>query len=60
MSHIFPEFGMLMMLVRLIKMCLNEICSRVQIGKQFSFSIQNGLKQGGAVLPLIFNFPLEL
>jgi hypothetical protein len=42
-------------------MCLNEICSKVRIGKLLSdkFPIQNGLKQGDALSPLLFNFPLE-
>jgi hypothetical protein len=31
--NIFVEFGGLMKLVRLIKMCLNETCSKVRIGK---------------------------
>jgi len=50
-----------MKLVRLIKMCLNENYSRVQVGKHLSdmFAIKNGLKQGDALLPLVFNFALE-
>src|SRR5215468_3944362 len=50
-----------MKLVRLIKMYLGEICSRVQVGKHLSemFPIKNGLKQGDALLPLLFNFALE-
>jgi hypothetical protein len=50
-----------MKLVRLIKMCLNETYSKVSIGKHLSdcFSIQNGLKQGDALSPLLFNFALE-
>jgi hypothetical protein len=42
-------------------MCLNETYSKVRIGKRLSdsFSIQNGLKQGDALLPLRFNFALE-
>ena len=49
-----------MNLVRLIKMCLNEIFSRVRVGKHLSdmFPIRNGLKQGVALLPLLFNFAL--
>jgi len=49
-----------MKLVKLIKMCLNEDYSRVQVGKHLSdmFSIKNGLKQD-ALLPLVFNFALE-
>jgi hypothetical protein len=45
----------------LIKMCLNETYSRVRIGKNLSdkFSIENCLKQGDALSPLIFNFALE-
>jgi hypothetical protein len=37
-------------------MCLNEM-----YGKYFSdnFSIQNGLKQGDALSPLLFKFALE-
>jgi hypothetical protein len=50
-----------MELVRLIKMCLNETYSKVRIGKRLpdTFSIQNGLKQGDALSPLLFNFTLE-
>ena len=50
-----------MKLVRLIKMCLNETHSRVQVGKNLSdmFPIRNGLKQVDALLPLLFNFALE-
>jgi len=50
-----------MKLIRLIKMCLNETCRRVQVGKRVSdmFHIKNGLKQGVALLPLLFTFALE-
>jgi hypothetical protein len=49
-----------MKLVRLIEMCLNETYSEVCIGKHLSesFSIQNGLKQGYALSPLLFKFTL--
>jgi hypothetical protein len=59
--NILIEFGVHMKLVRLIKMCLNEMFSKVRIGKQLSdnFPIQNGLKQGDALSPLLFNFALE-
>ena len=42
-------------------MCLNETYSRFQGGKYLSdiFPIRNGLKQGDALLPLLFNFGLE-
>jgi hypothetical protein len=42
-------------------MCLNETYSEVRIGKYLSdkFSVQNGLKQGDALLPFLFNFALE-
>jgi hypothetical protein len=42
-------------------MCLNETYSRVRVGKYLSdrFPIKNGLKQGDALSPLLFNFALE-
>jgi retron-type reverse transcriptase len=42
-------------------MCLNETYSKVCIGKHLSdsFPIQNGVKQGDALSPLLFNFALE-
>jgi hypothetical protein len=42
-------------------MCLNETYSKVRIGKLFpdKFPIQNGLKQGDALSPLLFNFAIE-
>jgi hypothetical protein len=42
-------------------MCLNETYSKVRIGKHLpdSFPIQNGLKQGDALSPLLFNFAIE-
>jgi hypothetical protein len=42
-------------------MCLNKTYSKVPIGKHLSdsFPIQNGLKQGDALSPLLFNFALE-
>jgi hypothetical protein len=50
-----------MKLVRLIEMFLNESYSKVRIGKYLSesFPIQNGLKQGNALPPRLFNFALE-
>jgi hypothetical protein len=42
-------------------MCLNETYSKVCVGKLLSdkFPIQYGLKQGDALLPLLFNLALE-
>jgi hypothetical protein len=59
--NIFNEFGTPRRLVGLIKMCLNETYSRVRIGKNLSdkFTIQNGLKKGDSLSPLLFNFALE-
>jgi hypothetical protein len=54
--NIMLEFDIPKKLVRLIKMCLNEIYSKVHVGKLLSdiFPIQKGLKQGDALLPLLF------
>src|SRR5215475_13941713 len=42
-------------------MCLIQTYSRIRVGKNLSkmFPIRNGLKQGDAVSPLLFNFALE-
>jgi hypothetical protein len=58
--NILLEFGIPKKLVRLIKMCLNETCNRVCVGKllYYEFPIQNGLKQD-VLSPLLFNFALE-
>ena len=55
------ESGIPKNLVRLIKMSLTETYSRVWVGKNVSnrFPIRNGLKQGEAISPLLFNFALE-
>ena len=47
---ILVAFGTPMKLVRLIKMCLTETYSRVQVGKHLSdmSAIRNGLKQEDA------------
>jgi hypothetical protein len=59
--NILVEFGIPKKLVRLLKLCLNETYSRVRVGKNLSemFQIRNGLKQGDALSPLVFNFVLE-
>jgi hypothetical protein len=53
--------GIPMKLVRLMKMCLSKTYSTVWVGKHLfdMFPIKNGLKQGDALLPLLFNFALE-
>jgi len=50
-----------MKLISLIKMCLKETYSRVQVGNHLSdmFPIRNGLKQGDALSPLLFICALE-
>jgi hypothetical protein len=59
--NILLEFGIPKKLVRLIKMCLNETCSKIRVCKYFSDTVpvQNGLKQGDALSPLLFNFVFE-
>jgi hypothetical protein len=59
--NILIEFCMPMPLLRLLRMYLNVTYSKVRIHKLLSdtFHIQNVLKQGGALLPLLFNFALE-
>jgi hypothetical protein len=59
--NIFIEFFIPMKLVRLITVCLKGNCSKVRIGKNLSdtFPIQNCLKQGRALSPLLFKFALE-
>jgi hypothetical protein len=61
LHNILIEFGIPMKLVRLIKMNLNETCIKVRISKHLSDNvlIQNGLKQGDALSPLLFHFALE-
>jgi hypothetical protein len=61
MYNILIEFHIPIKLIRLLKMCLTETYSRVRTGKNLSemFPIRNGLKQGDALSPLLFNLPLE-
>jgi hypothetical protein len=59
--NILIEFVVPMKLVRLIKMCLNQTYSKIRIGKHLSdsFPVQNDLKQGDSLSPLLFNLALE-
>jgi hypothetical protein len=59
--NILIEFGIPKKLVRLIKICLTETYSRVQVDKNLSdrFPITNDLKQGDVLSPLLFNFALD-
>jgi hypothetical protein len=45
----------------LIKMCLNETYSNIQIGKHlyYAFPIEYGLKEGDALSSLFYNLALE-
>ena len=53
---ILIKFGVPKKLVRLIKICLDGTQSKVRIGNYLSssFPIENGLKQGDALSPLLF------
>jgi hypothetical protein len=59
--NILIESGIPMKLIWLLKMGLQETCSRVRMGKYLSdkFPIRNDLKQGDALKPLLFNFALK-
>jgi hypothetical protein len=59
--NILVEFCIPMKLVRLIKTCLTATYSRDRVGKNLSdmLPIRNGLKQGDALSPLLFNVALE-
>ena len=61
LCNILIEFGIPVKLVRLIKPRVNETYSRVCVGKDLSdmFPTRNGLEQGDALSPLLFNFALE-
>ena len=61
MYDILIESGIPKKPVRLIKVCLNETYSRVRVRKHSSdvFPIRNGLKEGDASSPLLFNFTVQ-
>jgi hypothetical protein len=54
------EIGLRKKLVRLIKMYLNETYSKFHVAVHLcdTFAMHNGLKQGDALLLLLFNFAL--
>jgi hypothetical protein len=60
--NILLEFGVPKKLIRLIKICLYKAYSKFHVGKLLTdkFPIQNGLKQGDALSPLLFNFAFNL
>jgi hypothetical protein len=59
--NILIQFQVPTKLVSMIKMCLNETYSKVCMCKHLSnsFPIQNSLKEGDALSPLLFKFALE-
>jgi hypothetical protein len=59
--NILLEFGVTMKSVGLIKVYLNDTYSKVSLDIYLSdsFSIQNILKHGDALSPLLFKFVLE-
>jgi hypothetical protein len=61
MYNILIEFGIPMKFVGHVKTCLNDTYIKFRIGKHLSdsFPVQNGLKEGDALSPLLFNFALE-
>ena len=61
MYNILIEFGIPRKLLMLIKLCVNEIYSINLVGSRLSdmFPFKNDLKQGDALLPLLFSFFLE-
>ena len=58
--NILIEFGVPKKLVRLIKMCLTEMCSTVRVGKNLSdmFPSRNGLKKGRCSIAIAFQLCL--
>ena len=56
-SVIVIEFGIPMKLVKLIKICLTAMYSRVQVNKNLSDTFL--IRKRDALSPLLFNFALE-
>ena len=61
MRNILFEFGIAVLLVKLIKIYLNETYSIIRVDKRLcdTFPIKNDLKQGDALSPLLFIFVVE-
>jgi hypothetical protein len=63
LCNILIEFGIPTKLVGLLKMCLKETYSRVQVGNnlsnRFPTKCRDGLKQGDGLSILLLNFALE-
>lgn len=55
------ELGFPKKLIRMTQLCIGGSKSKVRVGQNFSevFDINNGLKQGDALSPLLFNVALE-
>jgi hypothetical protein len=55
--NILIEFGIPMVLVSLIKIYVNKTCNKIRIDKHLPdrFRMQNGLKYGDILSPLLFN-----
>ena len=60
--NILTDTGIPMKLLRLIKMCLYEKYSRVQVGKHLSdmFPTRNGMKQGNVFSTIAFQLCFRL
>jgi hypothetical protein len=60
LHNVLIDTGIPVTLLRLVKMCLNETCSRPSVGKQVyeMLHIKSGMKQD-TLSPLYFNSALE-